>query len=167
MFDPHDSLLALHVTVGSLGLILGPVAMWAERRPPYRSRAGAAYHWAVLAVSLSAVGLVALSFSAFWWLLPLVALSYGLALLGRLAPRRHGRRWVRMYVHGQGGSYIALVSALLVVSVDSPASVAAWVLPTLVGSCLIERRVARIRAGERTEQPRVPEADAVGAAGRC
>lgn len=34
MLDLHDSLLALHVAAGSLGLILGPVAMWAERRPP-------------------------------------------------------------------------------------------------------------------------------------
>ena len=58
---------------------------------------------------------------------------------------------MRTYARGQGGSYIALVTALLVVSVDGNAAVAAWVLPTLVGHPLIERRVARLRARERAE----------------
>ena len=45
------------------------------------------------------------------------------------------------------------MTALLVVSLDGTASVAAWVLPTLVGHPLIERRVARLRARERAERP--------------
>ena len=88
-----------------------------------------------------------------WWLLLPAGFSYLLALLGFLAPRRRWRGWVGAYARGQGGSYIALVTALLVVSVDGTAAVAAWVLPTLVGHPLIERRVAWLEARERTERP--------------
>ena len=90
MIDLHDILLALHVAAGSLGLALGPVAMLAEREPSYSSRAGTAYQWSVLAVSVTAVGLVALDPSALWWLSLLAALAYSLALLGFLAARRRG-----------------------------------------------------------------------------
>lgn len=120
MLDPHDSLLALHVIAGSLGLILGPLAIWASRHGQLEGGAHSAYHWSVLAVCLTAAGLVALDLSALWWLLVLAGLSYALALLGFLAPRRRWRGWVRAYARGQGGSYIALVTASLVVSVEGP-----------------------------------------------
>lgn len=148
--EAHDTVLALHVAAGSVGLVLGPLAMLAEREPPYRSRLGLAYHWSVLAVAVTALVLIAFDPAGLWWLAPLAALSYGLALLGVIAPRRRGQRWVGLYARGQGGSYIALVTALLVVSVDGPAAVAAWILPTLAGLPLIEVRAARLRAYERS-----------------
>lgn len=151
--EGHDIVLALHVAVGSLGLVLGPLAMLAEREPPYRSALGVAYHWSVLGVALTALGLIAFDTAGLWWLAPLAVLSYGLALLALIAPRRRGQRWAGLYARGQGGSYIALVTALLVVSVEGTLGIAAWVLPTLIGHSLIERRVARIRrqTEERTE----------------
>ena len=104
-------------------------------------------------MALTALGLIAFDPAGLWWLAPLAALSYGLALLGVIAPRRRGQRWVGLYARGQGGSYIALVTALLVVSVEGPLSIGAWIVPTLVGHQLIEWRVARIRrqAQRRTE----------------
>ena len=156
--DAHDILLGLHVAAGAIGLILGPLALRGERRPPHVSRAGSAYGWAVVVVALSAVALAAFEWAALWWLSLLAALSCGLALLGVLAPRRRPRWWVRAYAHGQGGSYIALVTALLVVSLDGPAAVAAWFVPTLVGLPLIERRVGRLTRA--TPATRCPQAGA-------
>jgi hypothetical protein len=75
-----------------------------------------------------------------WWLLPIAAGSYALALLGFRAARRPGSRVRRLHLHGQGGSYIALVTALLVVSVGSPL---AWIAPTLIGSPLITLAIRR------------------------
>lgn len=45
----------------------------------------------------------------------------------------------------RGSTYVALITAALVVSVSGPASVRAWVLHTAVGLPLIEPRVARLR----------------------
>ena len=70
--------------------------------------------------------------------LPIAAGSYGLALLGYAAGRR-GR--LHLDVHSQGGSYIALVMALLVVGVGSSV---AWVAPTLIGSPLIQLVARRL-----------------------
>jgi hypothetical protein len=89
-----------------------------------------------------------------WWLAPVAALSYALAVLGRYAATRQFHGWSHAYVHGQGGSYIALVTALVVVAltVDGPLAgpivLLPWLLPTAVGKLLIEwwrRRLLRTR----------------------
>jgi hypothetical protein len=96
-------------------------------------------------VSLTAVGLLALDWPDLWWIAILAALAYALALVGYLAPRRRFRGWTLAYAHGQGGSYIALVTALVVVAltvdgpVHGPAAIVVWVLPTLIGTRLIQR----------------------------
>jgi hypothetical protein len=64
----------------------------------------AAYPWAVLAVSLRAVGLLALDWPDLWWIAILAALASALALLGYLAPRRRFRGWRLACAHGQGGA---------------------------------------------------------------
>jgi len=153
VIDWRDTLLGLHVAPGSLALCLGAVAIVAERRPLFRSITGCLFHWAVLATAATAVGLVAFDPLELWWLAGLAGLTYGLALVGYLAPRRRRRGWVRVYAHGQGGSLIALVTAVLVVSHDGTAAAAAWIVPTLIGVPLIERRVTRI-SEQTTTSPR-------------
>ena len=154
----RDVLLALHLAVGSLGLVLGPAALWRSRAGPAVAAAvGPAYIFSVLAVSLTAFGLIALDWSQLWWLAILAAFSSGLAVVALVAPRLRFRGWERACAHGEGGSYIALVTALFVVSVDGPAAVAAWILPTLAGLPLIEVRAARLRARETAERGRLLE----------
>jgi hypothetical protein len=145
VIDAHDGLLGVHVAAGATALVLGLFAFRAERPPTYRSGAGTAYHWTVLAVASTAIALIAFDPSGLWWVAPLAVLSYCLALVGYLAPAKcRNRAWIRAYAHGQGGSYIALVTALLVISLSGIAAAVAWVAPTAIGLALIERRVARI-----------------------
>lgn len=98
----------------------------------------------MLAVGLSAIGLVAWYRADLWWLAPVAVASYALAVGGRIAAARRIRGWSHGYVHGLGGSYIALVSALLVVSLtvdgplDGPAALLPWLAPTAVGLILME-----------------------------
>jgi len=98
----------------------------------------------VLAVSVSAIVLVAGYRGDLWWLVPVAMFSYALAVLGRYAATRRFPRWSHAYVHGQGGSYIALVTALVVVALTvdgplhGPAALIPWVLPTITGTLLIE-----------------------------
>jgi hypothetical protein len=150
-------LLNIHIAAGAFGLLLGPFAMWRDTRDlgagqGPASGISAAYAWTVLAVSVSAIVLVVWYRNDLWWLAPVAAASYGLAVLGRSAAARRFRGWTHAYVHGQGGSYIALVTAFVVVALtvdgplDGPAALIPWVLPTIVGTLLIEwwrRRLLR------------------------
>jgi cobalamin synthase len=143
--DLHDILLGLHTVAGVAGPVLGGLVIWLSRERPLLDRRSAAYQWTVFVVSLTAVALLVLDWPELWWLTLLAALAYGLALLGYLAPRRRFGGSTLAYAHGQGGSYIALTTAFLVVSltvdgpVHGPAAVVVWVLPTLVGTGLIQR----------------------------
>jgi hypothetical protein len=103
-----------------------------------------AVHVAAGTVALTAIALVAFDVSALWWLAPLAGLAYGLALIGQLAPCRQDRAWIRAYDPGPGRLLHRSRHALLVVSLDGIATIAAWLLPMLLGTPLIERRVARI-----------------------
>ncbi len=127
----HDVVLGIHIAAGVLGLVLGPVAAAARTRPWLT-----AYQWVVLAVSATALGLVAMDVSGLW---PFALLALGTAALV-IAGRRTHRRDV--FIRLTGGSYISLVTALLVVSWSS---VAAWLLPTLLGVPLVEWSAARAR----------------------
>jgi hypothetical protein len=163
----HAVLLSIHIAAGTAGLVLGPVAMWQATRRLEAARspdtgASAAYHWTVLAVCPSAAVLVVWFRPELWWLVPVAAFSYSLVLLGRFAVARRFRSWMHAYAHGQGGSYSALVTALVVVAatVDGPvhgaAEVIPWTLPAVIGTPLTEwwrRRLAIRAAGEHGAPP--------------
>ncbi len=162
----HTTLLAAHIFAGSAGLVLGPVAMYLDTRrfsagQRGTGRASGVYRGAVLLVCLSAVGLVVENRPELWWLIPVSALTYGLAVLARESATRRFRGWSHGYAHGQGGSYVALVTALIVVAltVDGPVTGAAqlgpWLAPTVLGTVLIEiwRRRLDVALGARYSTP--------------
>ncbi len=137
--------LSVHVASGVLALALGPVALLAARSqhrlfPSLR----VAYHWTVLLVCATATVVSVLAWSRLWWLVPIAALAYSLALAGHLGSKRDWPAWVR--AHGWGGSYIALVTALLVVAargVSALLEAAAWLLPAAIGTPVIVRTHTR------------------------
>ena len=140
--------LALHIASGTVAMVLGPLALVAAaRRHSSRELALAAYVGSVFATCLTAVVLSLLDWSRLWWIVPLGVLSFALALVGYVAVRRGWPRWVG--AHGLGGSYIALVTALLVVSagdISTTAEIIAWIVPAAVGVPLI----VRAHTGART-----------------
>lgn len=148
--------LGLHIAAGAIGLVLGLVAMWAAKRPrgPH-TRTGEAYHWVMLIVCLSAAGLAFLDWKRIWWFLPIAVGSYAFALLGYVAAKWRWRGWLIAHVSGQGGSYIAMITALLVVNwrtlTGHPGfeSVWPWILPTLVGTPIISWVNYQIARGRR------------------
>src|SRR3954454_2161182 len=129
----RDPALALHIASGTLGLLLGPVAMRAPKRRGRHTDAGTVYFWAMAAVCASAAVLAVLDWHRLWWFLPIAAFSYANALVGYLAVRIRPEGWLRAHIGGMGGSYIALVTALLVVNVDQTLPIV-WFLPTIVGT---------------------------------
>lgn len=139
----HTLVLVVHVVAGTTGLVLGPLAMRSAERRGLLAAAGSAYHWCMLVVAVSAIGLVAFDPAGLWWFVPVAIGSYASAALGRRAARAKPAGWRERHLRGVGGSYVAVVTALAVVSVQG--TWLAWVLPALVGTPLIELAVARAR----------------------
>jgi uncharacterized membrane protein len=144
----RDPVLAIHIAAGTTGLILGPLAMRAPKRRGPHTRLGEAYHWVMLAVCLSAAGLAALAWHRIWWFLPIATFSYTNALVGYLAAKRRGRSWLAAHIGGMGGSYIALVTALLVVNVGQQLPIV-WFAPTVIGSPVIAWVISEVDRGRR------------------
>ncbi|MDX6698549.1 MAG: hypothetical protein QOE65_1946 [Solirubrobacteraceae bacterium] len=149
--DLRDPILALHIAAGGTGLLLGPVAFAAAKRRGPHTRLGEAYHWVMLAVCVSAAGLAVLAWDRIWWFLPIAAFSYANALAGYVAVKRRRPGWLRRHVRGMGGSYIALVTALLVVNTQAKVP-AMWILPTVVGSPLIVWLLNEVDRGRRPKR---------------
>ena len=132
----RSAILLTHIAAGVGGLLVGPAAMRAAL-DDRRDTAGArAYLAAVTVLTISAAGLVALRPGALWPFLFLALGTEAAVLAARRARRTdHHARLV-------GGSYISLVTALLVVSWGS---IAAWILPTVIGTLLVERAAGATR----------------------
>ena len=144
--------LWLHVIAGFAALALGLVAMGAKKVRGLHTHTGEAYHWTVLLTCVLASVLSILEWNRIWWFLPIALGSYAFAFVGYLSAKIRWKHWLLWHVSGQGGSYIAMTTALLVVNwhslvgVPGVRSPIAWALPTLIGSpiiALINRRLRK------------------------
>lgn len=147
----HATLLVVHVTAGSIGLLLGPLALRAPKRAGWHPRLGLAYQGAVAVMTTTALGLVALAPGRLWGLGLIAAATEAAALAGWRVRRRHAPGWLPQHIRLMCGSYLSFVTAALVVNWASPL---AWVLPTLIGTPLINRAVTR--ASRPGSAPRTP-----------
>ena len=140
-------LLTVHVGAGVAGLLVGPPAIAAALHGRRRTKAGRAYLVAVTALTVTAAGLVVLRPAALW---PFLLLAGGTeaALVGARRARTPANH-VRLVC----GSYVSLVTALLVVSWGS---LLAWILPTVVGTVLVERAAASTRPRPARRSSRIP-----------
>ncbi len=147
-------LLVIHVGAGTAGLLAGPAAVSAALKDRRGTRAGTLYLAAVSVMTATAAGLVALRPATLWPFL-LLALGTQAALVGA----RYASSLAR-HIRLVCGSYVSLVTALLVVSWGS---ILSWILPTVVGTVLVERAAnaatrrpppARTPSGSRTPSRR-------------
>jgi hypothetical protein len=154
----HDTFLAVHVAAGSVGLVLGPILFAARKRPGLHTAGGEIYHWNFVVLFVSAVGLALLDWDRVWWLAFVGAFSYAFALRGYLAAKRRRPGWLAAHVSGQGGSYIAMTTALLVVNTQGLAdsggflAIVPWLLPTLIGTPLIAYTIGQVVQGKRPKE---------------
>jgi uncharacterized membrane protein len=146
----RDPILALHIATGTVGLLLGPVIMLSPKRRGRHTDLGTIYHWNMLGVCVSAAGLAFLKFSELWWFLVIATFSYANAFVGWRAARRRSAGWLARHIGGMGGSYIALVTALMVVNLRGVTTLV-WFIPTVIGSPLIALAITRQQRSERTQ----------------
>jgi len=129
----RNLLLAVHVAAGVVGLLAGPAVLAAALHDRRRTVPARVYVVAVTVLTATAAALVVLRPADLWPFLLLAAGTQAAVVAARYVPSRAG------HVRLVGGSYISLVTALLVVSWGS---VLAWILPTVIGTVLLERAVA-------------------------
>ncbi len=140
--------LILHVLCGCAGLIIALGAFASKKRKGIHTILGNIYHWIFLILALSAVVLSLLNWERLWWFLPIAFFSYVFALVGFLAAKFKWRNWLRHHLTGQGGSFIAMLTAVLVVNFGS-GNFLVWFLPSIVGTPIIIWFAREIKAGRR------------------
>lgn len=127
--------LAVHIAVGVVGVTLGPAVLVQVARHRV-GRLAEWFHAVVLAVCVSAVALAALDIRSLWWLVSISAATYAFALRAHRAGQHRRPRWLASVARGYGGAYIALWTAILVVSAGS--SPVSWLLPAALGAPIVE-----------------------------
>ncbi len=136
----HTVLMTVHIAAGATGLLLGPLAIAAALHAGQRTEAALAYQAAVAVITTTAVGFAVLDWRN-WWPFVILAVGTEAAVAAGWWARSHcSPGWHARHVRLICGSYISLVTALLVVSWESPL---AWVLPTVVGTVLVEQAAKR------------------------
>ena len=136
----RDFVLWLHVSVGTAGLLTGPLWLAVRLGGGRADGLAWAYLLAVAAVAVSGAVLAVVT-PGLAWLLPVAVLTGGLAVAGALARRHDWSHWRTLQPHLLGGSYIALVTGLLVASTGNPLW---WVLPAVVGQIPIAAAKRRL-----------------------
>ncbi len=141
--EPSDLLLGVHVAAGTSALLLGPLVLVARRWSRRQAAPAAGYQAAIAVLTTSALGLVCLAPSRLWWLAPF-AIGTQAAVIGGwvLGRRESGGGATPGRIRLMGGSYVSLITALLVVSWGS--NILAWVLPSIVGVVVVESAAARV-----------------------
>jgi hypothetical protein len=141
----YTVVLILHIAAGVVGVLLGPPVLYAAATGRV-GRLADAYHAAVLLVCAAGAGLALLDLGGLWWFLPVAAGSYAFALAARTVARRRRPGWLPAYIRGQGGAYIALWTAIVVVSLTGMPLL--WLLPVALGAPVVEWLALRAhRAG--------------------
>jgi hypothetical protein len=154
-------LLTVHISAGSLALLVGPLAMLAPKRPGRHPRLGRLYQLLIALLCLSALGLAVMA-PRLWWLGLIAAATWAAALGGWWMRRRQPRGWLQWHVSLMCGSYISLVTALLIVNIGLGSPVG-WLAPTLVGTPLIAWTNIRLAL----RPPSAPSVSAAGSAAPC
>jgi uncharacterized membrane protein YeaQ/YmgE (transglycosylase-associated protein family) len=137
------SILNVHIALGSIGLLLGPLVLFGRKTSPAHRNLGEIYHAVMLGICGTAVCLALLNWTQLWGFLYIGTGSYAFAFAGYIAGKVRCRNWLVTHVIGQCGSYIAIVTAVLVVNwrrlpgSGGSHSVWSWLLPTLVGTPII------------------------------
>lgn len=138
----RGALLSVHIICGTIGLVVGPLAMAVPKRRGRHTRLGIAYQWITGGLCVTAVGLVLLH-PRVWPLAVIAVLTEAAALAGWQVRRRAKPGWVPTHISLICGSYVSFVTAFLVVNFRG--SPWPWILPTIVATPLITRAANRHR----------------------
>ncbi|KKB35398.1 DUF2306 domain-containing protein [Bacillus thermotolerans] len=137
------SILITHTLAGTVCLISGLLAMSSRKRKGRHTYAGELYHGAYVTVFITALIMSIWHWEESQYLFYIALFSYGLSLSGYLAVKRKWKGWINFHIGGMLGSYIGIVTAVVVVNVpripllNEWPTLLFWFLPTIIGMPLI------------------------------
>ncbi len=137
--------LGLHILAGTIGLIIGPIAMYATKRKGLHTKVGLVYFYLMALVCLSAIIMSIMHWSESSYLFFIAIFSFYFAFTGYRASKIRHQGWLKKHISGMLGSYVAMTTALLVVNISNiPGHTEVphllfWFLPTIIAAPLIRR----------------------------
>lgn len=162
----HELLVGVHVAAGTVGLVLAWPALFAPKRRGFHTLIGRIYAVAMVALCLTTFGLFVMAPTELIGLGVLGVLTFGWVTGGvwmaRRKPQLRFGNWYTWHLNLMSSSVIAAVTAFAVQMTDG--HLAAWLLPSIIGSPLISYRTA-IAQGARLPWPGRPRQ--VGPVGRA
>lgn len=150
----HDVTLIVHIAAGAVCVLVGLGALLARKRQGLHTALGETYHASYVVVLISTVIMSLLNWAELAHLFFIGVFSYGLALWGYLARKRRRPGWLTWHISGLVGSYIGVLTAVLVTNGPNLPGFQAlpeqlfWFLPTIVGAPLVFLTVARHVGGK-------------------
>lgn len=154
----YSVLLAGHIGAGTICLITGALASFVRKQKGIHTITGEVYHSGYVVVFLTAIIMSMINWSELAFLFYIAVFSYGMALYGYLVRKLRRNNWLPKHINGMLGSYIGIITAVLVVNGEAVSSVTGipslflWFIPTIMGSPLIAmtiRRFARSGSSKR------------------
>ncbi|WP_121615460.1 DUF2306 domain-containing protein [Virgibacillus halodenitrificans] len=139
----HTVLLILHIIAGSFCLLTGTTNLSVKKKKGYHTRIGEWYHGSYIVVFITSVAMAIINWSESAYLFYIALFSYSLALFGYLAGKLRKRNWLTKHIAGMVGSYIGIITAVLVVNgMDIPLinqipPLLLWFVPTIIGTPII------------------------------
>ncbi|WP_261129850.1 DUF2306 domain-containing protein [Bacillus sp. Marseille-Q3570] len=138
-----ETFLILHIISGIICLILGLISGLARKRKGLHTLTGEVYHWSYVGVFITAIVLSIMHWEASAYLFYIAIFSYSFAFIGYISRKRRWRNWLMIHIGGMLGSYIGIVTAVLVVNVsripllNGLPTLTFWFLPTIIGTPII------------------------------
>lgn len=145
------SMLMLHIAAGSVCLLVGIIAFSAKKEKGSHTISGEVYHASFILLVSTAVVMALFRWEESAALFYVAIFSYSLALTGYMAKKRRWKNWVSLHIRGMLGSYIGVVTAVLITNgQDIPLlnllpEWLLWILPTIIGTPIILYVVKRFR----------------------
>ncbi|WP_028548590.1 hypothetical protein [Paenibacillus sp. UNC451MF] len=141
--DVFELILILHIVAGTVCLITGAVSALVRKRKGWHTVFGEIYHAGYIVIFLSSISMAIMHWSESAYLFYIAIFSYAMALYGYTAKKSRRVDWLGRHIGGMLGSYIGVVTAVLVVNGHSIPGLnylpilIFWFLPTIVGTPII------------------------------
>jgi|SRR5690625_624626 len=135
--------LITHIIAGSFCLVAGAINFSVKKVRGYHTKIGEWYHGGYFVIFITSIGMAIIHWSESAYLFYIAIFSYGLALFGYLARKKRWNSWLSMHIGGMAGSYIGIITAVLVVNganiplINQIPSLLLWFIPTIIGTPII------------------------------